>query len=61
MFGEYRFEHPLAVGSRIVFENAGAYTVVKANTFNGIPLPSVFELRRDGSFVETAMQRAGRT
>lgn len=61
VFGEYRFEHPLAVGSRIVFENAGAYTVVKANTFNGIPLPSVFELRRDGSFVETAMQRAGRT
>ena len=60
VFGEYRFEQPLAVGSRIVFENAGAYTVVKANTFNGIPLPSVFELRRDGSFVETAMHRAGR-
>ena len=60
VFGEYRFEQPLAIGSRIVFENAGAYTVVKANTFNGIPLPSVFELRRDGSFVETAMQRAGR-
>ena len=60
VFGEYRFERPLAVGSRIVFENAGAYTVVKANTFNGIPLPSVFELRRDGSFVETPMQWAGR-
>ena len=59
VFGEYRFQHPLSVGSRIVFENAGAYTVVKANTFNGIPLPSVFELRGDGSFVEMEMRRAG--
>lgn len=59
VFGEYRFEHPLSVGSRIVFENAGAYTIVKANTFNGIPLPSVFELRGDGSFVEMEMRRAG--
>ena len=38
VFGEYRFDEPLRVGSRIVFSNAGAYTIVKANTFNGIPL-----------------------
>ena len=36
VFGEYRFDEPLRVGSRIVFSNAGAYTIVKANTFNGI-------------------------
>ena len=55
VFGEYRFDEPLRVGSRIVFSNAGAYTIVKANTFNGIPLPTVYELRDDGSFVEMAV------
>ena len=30
--------------------DAGAYTIVKANTFNGIPLPTVYELRDDGQF-----------
>ena len=52
VFGEYRFDEPLRVGSRIVFSSAGAYTIVKANTFNGIPLPMIYELRDDGSFVE---------
>ncbi len=56
VFGEYRFDEPLRVGSRIVFSNAGAYTIVKANTFNGIPLPTVYELRDDGSFVEMAVR-----
>ena len=54
VFGEYRFDEPLRVGSRVVFSNAGAYTIVKANTFNGIPLPAIYELRDDGSFVEMA-------
>ena len=55
VFGEYRFDEPLRVSSRIVFSNAGAYTIVKANTFNGIPLPTIYELRDDGSFVEMAV------
>ena len=55
VFGEYRFDEPLRVGSRVVFTDAGAYTIVKANTFNGIPLPTVYELRDDGAFVEMAV------
>ena len=55
VFGEYRFDEPLRIGSRVVFTDAGAYTIVKANTFNGIPLPAVYELRDDGSFVEMAV------
>ena len=54
VFGEYRFDKPLSIGSRVVFTDAGAYTIVKANTFNGIPLPTVYELRDDGHFVEMA-------
>ena len=52
VFSEYRFDKPLDIGSRVVFSNAGAYTIVKANSFNGIPLPTVYELRDDGSFGE---------
>ena len=56
VFGDYRFDAPLDIGSRVVFSDAGAYTIVKANTFNGIPLPTIYELRDDGSFVEMAVR-----
>jgi carboxynorspermidine decarboxylase len=48
LFGEYRFDEPLELGSRIVFENMGAYTLVKANMFNGINLPSIYVYTKDG-------------
>ena len=42
LFGEYRFQKPLTIGSRLVFKNAGAYTLVKAHRFNGHNLPDIF-------------------
>ncbi|WP_444887835.1 carboxynorspermidine decarboxylase [Microbulbifer sp. JMSA008] len=39
--GEYSFHNPLKVGERLVFEEMAYYTMVKTNTFNGIPLPSI--------------------
>ncbi|SDK55702.1 carboxynorspermidine decarboxylase [Microbulbifer yueqingensis] len=39
--GEYSFAEPLQVGDRLVFEEMAYYTMVKTNTFNGIPLPSI--------------------
>ncbi len=50
LFGEYAFDEPLEIGSRITFENVGAYTIVKANMFNGINLPSVYTLGQTGEF-----------
>jgi len=47
VFGEYRFDKPLEIGSRIVFENMGAYTMVKANMFNGINLPTIYAYTTD--------------
>lgn len=41
-FGEYQFPKPLQPGDRITFTNVGAYTLAKANTFNGINLPAVY-------------------
>lgn len=48
LFGEYLFDEPLEIGSRIIFENMGAYTLVKAHMFNGINLPSIYIYTQDG-------------
>jgi len=48
VFGEYRFNAPLEIGSRIIFQNAGAYTLVKAHMFNGINLPTIYALTPAG-------------
>ncbi len=50
--GTYRFPHPLAEGDRVVFEDMAIYSMVKNNTFNGMPLPSIAVRRIDGT-VET--------
>ncbi len=42
IFGEYRFKHPLQLGDKITFNNVGAYTLIKANRFNGHNLPSIY-------------------
>jgi carboxynorspermidine decarboxylase len=41
-FGVYDFAAPLAVGDPVVFNNVGAYSLVKANLFNGINLPQIY-------------------
>ncbi len=41
-FGEYCFSDKLEIGSKIIFYNVGAYSLVKANTFNGLSLPSIY-------------------
>ena len=50
VFGTYRFPEPLAVGQKIAFEGAGAYTLVKAHRFNGMNLPQVGMLNCDGQY-----------
>lgn len=42
IFGEYRFNQPLLVGDKVVFKQVGAYSLVKANRFNGYNLPDVY-------------------
>ncbi|MGD9947119.1 MAG: carboxynorspermidine decarboxylase [Desulfobulbus sp.] len=39
--GEYSFDAPLVPGDRLVFTDMAIYTMVKANTFNGVQLPSI--------------------
>ena len=48
LFGSYRFTKSLKVGDKVVFSNSGSYTLVKAHTFNGVALPSVYALDARG-------------
>ena len=48
VFGEYSFNHPLEVGDRVVFLNAGSYSLVKAHTFNGVNFPNIYSVDRPG-------------
>jgi carboxynorspermidine decarboxylase len=41
VFGEFAFAKPLRVGAQVTFLNQADYTLVQANTFNGIDLPNV--------------------
>ena len=42
IFGEYRFQVAPAVGDRLVFRHVGAYSMIKANRFNGVNFPDFF-------------------
>jgi carboxynorspermidine decarboxylase len=51
IFGFYGFAEPLHLGSRIVMTGVGAYTMVKAHMFNGVNLPTIYSVTRDGGLV----------
>lgn len=42
VIGDYSFDQPLAVGDTLVFDDMALYTMVKTNTFNGMPLPAIY-------------------
>ncbi|MFC3703288.1 carboxynorspermidine decarboxylase [Devosia honganensis] len=48
-FGEFDFPAPLAVGDRISLLDAGGYTMVKKNWFNGVPMPAIAIRRKNGT------------
>lgn len=52
VIGEYSFDEPLNVGDTLIFEDMAIYSMVKNNTFNGMPLPSILLRKTDGS-IET--------
>ena len=48
VIGDYSFDQPLNPGDHVVFEDMALYTMVKNNTFNGMPLPSIAWRDMDG-------------
>jgi carboxynorspermidine decarboxylase len=49
IMGDYSFDEALKIGDKIIFEDQIHYTFVKNTTFNGIKLPSLAILRKDGT------------
>lgn len=42
VIGDYSFEKPLNIGDRLIFCDMAIYSMVKNNTFNGMPLPNIY-------------------
>ena len=49
IFGEFRFPKALAPGDRVSLEDAGGYTMVKKNWFNGVKMPAIAIRETDGT------------
>lgn len=47
IIGDYSFDTPLKVGDKLVFKDMAIYSMVKNNTFNGIPLPHIILRTKD--------------
>ena len=49
VIGDYSFDKEIKVGDKLIFEDMAIYSMVKNNTFNGIPLPDIVLLHKDGN------------
>ena len=49
VIGDYSFDKNIKVGDKLIFEDMAIYSMVKNNTFNGIPLPDIVLLHKDGT------------
>ncbi len=48
VIGDYVFDHEIQVGEQLHFLDMALYTMVKTNTFNGMPLPAIAVLHENG-------------
>ena len=51
VIGDYSFARRLKPGDEVVFGDMAIYTMVKNNTFNGMPLPSIALRKKNGRIV----------
>jgi carboxynorspermidine decarboxylase len=49
VFGEFQVAEPVQIGSQVRIADAGGYTMVKSNWFNGVAMPSLVVRRLDGT------------
>ena len=48
IIGDYSFDREIQVGDKLYFEDMAIYSMVKNNTFNGIPLPAIAAMDASG-------------
>lgn len=49
IIGDYSFPAPLNIGDKLIFTDMAIYSMVKNNTFNGMPLPDIYLLESGGN------------
>ena len=49
VIGDYSFDKKIKIGDKLYFEDMAIYSMVKNNTFNGIPLPIIAAMDKDGN------------
>lgn len=54
IMGDYSFDVPLSIGDKLIFEDMIHYTIVKNTTFNGVKLPDLAVLHKDGRYEVTS-------
>ena len=57
VIGDYSFAKPLKVGDQLEFTDMAIYTMVKNNTFNGMPLPAI--VLDEGGGKQTVLKQFG--
>jgi carboxynorspermidine decarboxylase len=50
-YGDYSFEETIKIGDEIIFEDMIHYTMVKTTTFNGVNLPDIGMINREGKYI----------
>ena len=48
VIGDYSFDKEINIGDKLIFEDMAIYSMVKNNTFNGIPLPAIAAMDANG-------------
>ena len=49
IIGDFSFDEEKNIGDKLIFGDMAIYSFVKNNTFNGMPLPDLAVLKKDGS------------
>ena len=49
VIGDYSFDKEIKIGDKLFFEDMAIYSMVKNNTFNGIPLPAIAAMDKEGN------------
>lgn len=50
IIGDYSFDQRLKVGDKLIFCDMAQYSMVKNNTFNGMPLPALVVKKQSGEY-----------
>lgn len=54
IIGTYYFNEQVHIGDRLIFGDMAIYTMCKNNTFNGMPLPTIYSLSKNGKIKKIA-------